>query len=410
MVIAQGDASALERLKRLQRRWQSTLLYMWLKVQLAAYTPAAMTKDKRWPHFRKRLFLVKMLIQPTIALVWAHCYIPKTIQHELQASPLIWFLTLFIASRAVGLFECLFHRFGMHKHAIFWFFSWWLWFMPKWDTSTMSKGRRFWAELWISIYIVIGELFLYLSERMRFGHGEHHKITNINKEAIIVKGVKKLTVRNMYEMICDERTERAVFPDLAPTIFCVFFSVVIIPLSHLFPNSPVLLAGYGMFVWQVILYELSHAAMHLPYNKYWARWIALPIVGKKFEEVYCLHFFHHMNVNCAYGVVGNAFPLPFDYSWDMLFNTYRCAKLWIVQKTATYAEENGIGVMDVSPEIIFELCDKDLQQAFDGPTDGPRGLLAWLDGRTKKSEVGYAKLLKFVSTTKEARQQYRLAA
>lgn len=110
------------------------------------------------------------------------------------------------------------------------------------------------------------------------------------------------------------------FPTFALSIFYGIFMLLLgIPAALLFPGQPVfisLIVGVTLFYSS---YELWHAVLHLPFERYWQPAMEHPRYGKLVRHVYGFHLMHHWRPTSNLAVVGFwGFAL-----WDHLFRTHR---------------------------------------------------------------------------------------
>jgi hypothetical protein len=240
--------------------------------------------------------------------------------------------------------------------------------------------------------------------KMAFGHGAHHKITDVtpinpSRLAEMFNAVSK------YEITTNERTDHAVFPHFSAVGFWFFLypimallqgganAVTSIAALHL-PHLPVVLGFILALTWQVWAYENSHAIMHKPYREWWKPKIQLPIVGRWYSKVYRFHFFHHMNENCSLGVVG---AIWFWYVWDRIFGTYKLAREELIENASLVTTD----ILEMSQEEI-RLIPGATPEDFAPPVNKRRWVES-LDKQSAKARAVWNQL--FIESLEEVRRR-----
>ena len=221
------------------------------------------------------------------------------------AAPL--FFALFLAAHLAGLY------------AIVWYFFPWTW------EQQLSAG---WGAIVLTclitnVVLCFGEYFFhrYLLhiETVRFlrtlctSHLAHHKLTSIGFDST------GSTVRSAYPITDVEHDDQATFPPWALIPFFACFTPFFVPMAFSFPTLPILIGGYAAIAIAHFLYETIHVLHHLPYDPWWKRKIASPVLGPIWRRMYGFHQAHHANYKCNQNVAG-FFGIPLA---DMVFGTYR---------------------------------------------------------------------------------------
>jgi hypothetical protein len=315
-------------------------------------------------------------------------------------------LPLIATTAAIGILfvaptEWFFHRFMMHHLLAFGSLSW-LTVRPE---NGKTGLHRWFQHLRNSITIKI----TYYVAKMAFGHGAHHKLTDVTpldpeRAAEFFDAVSK------YEITTNDRTDHAVFPHFSVIGFWVFLFPVMAILQGIanaltsihalhIPHLPIVLGFALALTWQVWLYENSHAIMHKSYREWWKPRIQLPIVGRWFSKVYRFHFFHHMNENCSLGVVGAVW---FWYGWDRLFGTYKLAREELIENASLIRPD----ILEMSQEEIW-LIPGATAEDFAAPPNQRRWVLH-LDERSAQARVIWNQL--FVESLKEVRRRRAASA
>jgi len=326
-------------------------------------------------------------------LIWR--LFPGFWQHQTAAGPVVFVSTfLALGSFMMGPGEWFFHRFMLHGLLAYRY-------MP-WLKIRSEQGSQI-AQSIIRFQNTMTIVIVYSIAKMAFGHGAHHKITDVtplNPDRL----AKLFRIRNKYEISTNEQTDHAVFPHFSVVGFWFGFFPVVAALQ-IVANAlcgamrtplhlPIVIAGLLSMTWQVWLYENSHAMMHKPYRQFWKPRMQNRITGWWWESIYRFHFFHHMNESCSLGIVGSVW---FNYVWDRAFGTYKLAPLSLIEAAS-----------NVNPEVL-ELSKADLKalpeacaEDFEAPRPPARWVLQ-LDKQGLTAQEIWNKL--FVSALQEVRRR-----
>ena len=110
------------------------------------------------------------------------------------------------------------------------------------------------------------------------------------------------------------------FPLYAHTIFLAMFTVLFgIPAALLFPGVPVFISLFLTVTLCYAGYEVWHAIVHLPFEKYWKPMMESRVFGRATRHAYGFHLMHHWRPTCNLAVVG----LWGVAVWDYAFGTHR---------------------------------------------------------------------------------------
>jgi hypothetical protein len=351
-------------------------------------------KAGKIPQFRYLPNAIEVWGLQVLLLLAVHKFAPHFWQSQMSGGPLVLFLTFVgLGFFVTGPFEWFFHRFGLHGLLAFRALPW-LKMREETGSPTIRAIRH--AQNTLTIKLV------YYIAKMTFGHGAHHKITDVTP--VNPSRIAELyTIINKYEIVGNDQTEHAVFPHFSILGFWAFFlpltavmQVIANAASHALgiPTIPIILGATLAMSWQVWVYENSHAIMHKPFNEWWKPRIKGSVMGWWWSSVYRFHFFHHMNEKSSLGVVGSVW---FCYFWDRVFGTYKLARLELIE-AASY----------VNPEVLEMTKDevRALPEARDEDFTAPSKLRGWvkfLDAQTVKGQEMFNKL--FVEALLELRRR-----
>ncbi len=150
-------------------------------------------------------------------------------------------------------------------------------------------------------------------------HAEHHGLTNV-KAPITQKEPEKLVeVHNEYPIEHEHQEESMQFPYFSISIFfLIFITLVALPFKAMLPNQPVIAGMMFTVTLAYSAYELWHAVLHLPIERYWKPWMEHKTFGGAVRHVYGFHLMHHWRPITNQAVVGFwGFAM-----WDHLFRTH----------------------------------------------------------------------------------------
>ena len=154
---------------------------------------------------------------------------------------------------------------------------------------------------------------------MHRSHSHHHGITAV-KAAVTPKEPDLLVpVSNEYAVEEQHQEEDMMFPVYALSIFQALFALTLgLPFKLMFPGQPVFFSIITSVVLYYGAYELWHAVMHLPYDRFWKPLMEHQRVGNTVRFVYGFHLMHHWRPSANLAVVGF-----WGYAlWDHLFGTH----------------------------------------------------------------------------------------
>ncbi|MDR3708789.1 MAG: hypothetical protein P4L33_10835 [Capsulimonadaceae bacterium] len=388
--------SSLRSGSRKRPKWVDAVAYWFRPYELVTGDD---TRAGKTPQFRYLPNAIEVWGTLAAFLLLVHWLAPRFWASQVAGGSWVFAATLAaLLFFAVGPGEWFFHRFSLHGLLLFRAMPW-LKIRPETGGQLRRLATRFSNTLTISI--------TYYVAKMAFGHGAHHKITDvtpINPDRL----AEFVRVRNRYEITENDQTEHAVFPHFSVVLFWLGFAPLFLVIQ-LIANGitgglhvarlPILLAGAVAMAWQVWAYENSHAIMHKPYAAWWKPRIQGRLLGWWYDAIYRFHFFHHMNEKCSLGIVGAVW---FCYIWDRAFGTYKLAPASLIEAAS-----------QVNPEVL-EMSQAELkalpearQADFDAPR-APRRWVAFLDEQTVVAQGMWNKL--FIAALIEVRRRNAIQA
>jgi hypothetical protein len=108
------------------------------------------------------------------------------------------------------------------------------------------------------------------------------------------------------------------FPYFSASVFYGIFLILLGPFKFLFPTQPIISSVLFTVTLAYAAYELWHAVLHLPFERYWLPGMKSERWGKLIKYVYGFHLMHHWRPITNQAVVG----FWGVALWDHLFRTH----------------------------------------------------------------------------------------
>jgi hypothetical protein len=238
-------------------------------------TPPEEIKDKVRMPLGRFLLATGFQVAAALALFW---WIAPQAFHDELGRPWQIALGVFLFSLPLSLFEYLYHRYLLHSAVL-----------P----------------------------FL---KSMHVAHATHHKLTYVKAPVKAAEPDKMVSVDSEFPILVEEQEESMMFPLYSIAIFfAVFVTVLALPLKLFFPSAPIILSLIGAVTWHYLAYELWHAVLHLPFDRFWRPFMVHRFAGPVTRRVYSFHLMHHWRPSSNLAVVGFWGVAV----WDHLFLTHR---------------------------------------------------------------------------------------
>lgn len=168
-------------------------------------------------------------------------------------------------------------------------------------------------------YLLHSSILPFLS-RMHRAHREHHDLTYVKAPVRANDTSQLVPVKSEYPVEHLHQEESMMFPDTALSGFYLLFLVTLgWPVKAMFPEFPAITAVILAVTLYYCAYEVWHAVLHLPFERYWQRFIEGKYLGPISRRVYGFHLMHHWRPTANVAVVG----LWGIALWDHLFRTHR---------------------------------------------------------------------------------------
>ncbi len=168
-------------------------------------------------------------------------------------------------------------------------------------------------------YLLHSAVLPFISSMHR-AHSTHHGLTYVKAAVTPNDPAKLVPVKSEYPIEHAHQEESMMFPLWSPPIFIAVFLVVLgFPLKWLLPNQPILISLMIGVAIYLVLYEVWHAILHLPYEKFWKPLMEAKWSRRLFRRLYSFHLMHHWRPTSNLAVVGFWGVAV----WDHVFLTHR---------------------------------------------------------------------------------------
>lgn len=128
----------------------------------------------------------------------------------------------------------------------------------------------------------------------------------------------RLTPMHDYAIVREAQYDAQAFPWWSLSVFYLVFAPGILVAQLIFPNWPILVAGFTATTWSLCFYEVIHNCQHKPVI-WWRHLFGLPVIGRAIQNYYILHLMHHKNIRCNEAISGFLCGFPL---FDLLLGTY----------------------------------------------------------------------------------------
>ncbi len=218
--------------------------------------------------------------------------------------------------------------------------------------------------LWTALLGVPLSLFEYLYHRyllhsavlpfmgsMHRAHGNHHGLTYVKAPVRADAPATLVPVKSEFPVVHEHQEESMMFPLYSLSIFiAVFLLIIALPLKLIFSQQPIIISLMIAVTLYYAWYEMWHAIMHLPYDRFWKGLMASKRWGRLVRFIYGFHLMHHWRPSSNLAVVGFwGFA-----TWDHLFRTHRRPKNVPLQG----AEVNFTDASLMTPRWPISLLDR----------------------------------------------------
>jgi hemolysin III len=215
---------------------------------------------------------------------------------------------------------------------------------------------------------------------MHRAHGAHHGLTTVKAPVRRDEPYELVPVTSEFPIVEEHQQESMMFPLWSFPIFVGVFGILLaLPFKLLFPAQPMLLAVLGSVTAYYCSYEVWHAILHLPYERFWKPMTEGRYTKRPFRLMYSFHLMHHWRPTCNLAIVG----LWGVAVWDHAFRTHRRPeRMPLHQSKVTYQDA-------VLPKPLWPISQFDRWQGrlFKGSRRFEKWLAAIFLGRRTPASV-----------------------
>lgn len=205
------------------------------------------------------------------------------------------------------------------------------WLAP---VSFAFETHNLWSVLlWTFLLGIPLSLFEYLYHRyllhsavlpfmasMHRAHTTHHGLTYVKAPVTPHEPARLVEVKSEYPIEEEHQEESMMFPLYSLPIFtAVFLIIFALPLKLIFPGAPIVISTMIAVAMYLVFYEIWHAILHLPYERFWKPVMEGRYTRRLFKRLYGFHLMHHWRPTSNLAIVGFWGAAV----WDHIFRTHR---------------------------------------------------------------------------------------
>lgn len=155
---------------------------------------------------------------------------------------------------------------------------------------------------------------------MHRAHSLHHGLTYVKAPVNPKEPERLVEVRSEFSIEEEHQEEAMMFPLWSLPIFAAIFMLLIaLPLKLLFPAQPILTSLLLSVTLYYCSYEIWHAVLHLPFERFWKPVMEGRWTSRLFKRLYSFHLMHHWRPTSNLAIVGFWGVAV----WDHAFRTHR---------------------------------------------------------------------------------------
>jgi len=187
--------------------------------------------------------------------------------------------------------------------------------------------------LWTALFGLPLSLFEYFYHRyllhsavlpfmaaMHRAHSTHHGLTYVKAPVNPKDPARLVEVRSEFPVEEEHQEESMMFPLYSLPIFvAVFLILFALPLKLIFRHEPVILGLIFSVTAYYVSYEVWHAILHLPFERFWQPVLEGRFTKRVFRRLYSFHLMHHWRPTANLAIVGFWGVAV----WDYVFKTHR---------------------------------------------------------------------------------------
>jgi hemolysin III len=199
-------------------------------------------------------------------------------------------------------------------------------FLPEWRMPWQIVGWTALMGLPLSLFEYLYHRYLLHASVLPFvssmhkAHSVHHSLTYVKAPVTPAEPAKLVPVKSAFPVEEEHQEDSMMFPYWAFPIFQTVFCVLLaLPLKLVFPTQPVIISVSFAVSLYYCAYEIWHAVLHLPFERFWQPMMESRWLGKLTRRMYSFHLLHHWRPKSNLAIVGFWGVAV----WDHAFRTHR---------------------------------------------------------------------------------------
>lgn len=155
---------------------------------------------------------------------------------------------------------------------------------------------------------------------MHRAHSTHHGLTYVKAPVNPKEPARLVEVKSEFPVEETHQEESMMFPLFSLPIFvAVFLILFALPLKLVFAGEPIILSLIFSVTAYYMAYEVWHAILHLPFERFWQPVLEARFTKRLFKRLYSFHLMHHWRPTSNLAIVGFWGVAV----WDYAFKTHR---------------------------------------------------------------------------------------
>ena len=155
---------------------------------------------------------------------------------------------------------------------------------------------------------------------MHRAHSTHHGLTYVKAPVNPKEPARLVEVKSEFPVLEEHQKESMMFPFYSLPIFVAAFLILFaLPLKLLFKGEPIILSLMFSVTAYYVAYEVWHAILHLPFERFWQPMLEGRFTKRLFKRLYSFHLMHHWRPTSNLAIVGFWGVAV----WDYAFKTHR---------------------------------------------------------------------------------------
>lgn len=168
-------------------------------------------------------------------------------------------------------------------------------------------------------YLLHSAILPFMSSMHR-AHSTHHGLTYVKAPVNPKDPAMLVEVRSEFPVEEPHQEESMMFPLWSLPIFeAIFLVLLALPLKLMFRGEPVVTSVILSVAAYLVAYEVWHAILHLPFERFWKPAMEGRVTKRLFKRLYGFHLMHHWRPTSNLAIVGFWGVAV----WDYAFKTHR---------------------------------------------------------------------------------------